>query len=69
MSIILEVWDIHERNARIINYSLTKKFILKRFFILWTLAAQFSNSFVCILDINFTDPVKSKNNKRIIGDD
>ena len=24
MSIILEVWDIHEHNARIINYSLTK---------------------------------------------
>ena len=29
MSIFLEVWDIHEHNARIINYSLTKKFILK----------------------------------------
>ena len=56
MGIILEVWDIHEHNARIINYSLTK-FILKRFFILWSSAAQFPNSFICII---FTDPVKLK---------
>ena len=55
MSIILEVWDIHEHNTRIINYSLTKN-SFKRFFILWTSAAQFSNSFICILDITFTDP-------------
>ena len=30
---------------------------------------QFLNSFICILDINFTDPVKLKNNKGIIADD
>ena len=60
MNIILEVWDIHEHNARIINYSLTKKLILKRFFILWSSTAQFPNSFICILDIIFTDPVKLK---------
>ena len=59
MSIILEVWDIHENNTRIINYSLTK-IHFKRFFILWTSAAQFLNSFIHILDINFTDPVKLK---------
>ena len=59
MSIIMEVWDTHEHNARIINYSLTKKFILKRFFILWSSAAQFPNSLVCILDI-ITDPIKLK---------
>ena len=60
MSIILEVWDIHEHNARTINYSLTKKFILKRFFIFWTSAPQFPNSLVCILDIIFNDSVKLK---------
>ena len=38
MSIILELWDIHEHNVRIINYTLTKN---ERFFILWTSAAQF----------------------------
>ena len=56
MSITLEVWDIHEHNAGIINYSLTKN----SFIILWTSAAQFPNSFICILDINFIDPVKLK---------
>ena len=56
MSIIPELWDILEHNARIINYSLTKI----HFFILWTSAAQFPNSFKCILDIIFTDLVKLK---------
>ena len=55
MSIILEVWDIHDNQLFI-----DKKFILKRFFILWSSAAQFPNSFICILDIIFTDPVKLK---------
>ena len=59
MSIILEVWDTHEHNARIINYSLTK-IILQRFFILWTSVAQFPSSFICILDIIFTEPLKLK---------
>ena len=54
MSTILELWDIHEHNARIIK----QKFIFKKIFILWTSAAQFSNSFICIFDIIFADPVK-----------
>ena len=49
MSIILELWDIHER-----------KFIFKKIFVLWTSTPQFPNSFICILDIIFTDPVKLK---------
>ena len=58
MSIILEVWDTHEHNARKNQVFIDKKIILKRFFILWTSAPQFLNSFICILDIIFTDPVK-----------
>ena len=59
MSIILEVWDIHENNTRTMNFSFTKNHF-KRFFILWTSAAQFLNSFIHILDINFANPVKLK---------
>ena len=54
MSIILELWDIHEQ------LFIDKKFILKRFFILWISATQFLNSFICISDIIFTDPVQLK---------
>ena len=56
MSTILELWDIHEHNARIIK----QKFIFKKIFILWISAAhdQFLNSFIRILDIIFTDQVK-----------
>ena len=59
MYAILELWDIHEHNARIINNLLMidKKFIFKKISILWTSAAQFLNSFICILDIIFTDSV------------
>ena len=50
----------------IMQLFIDKKSILKRFFTLWTSAAQFPNSFICILDITFTDPVHIKNNKEII---
>ena len=56
MSIILELWDIYEYNALMID----KKFIFKKIFVLWTSTAQFPNSFICILDSIFTDPVKLK---------
>ena len=40
MSIILELWDIHEHNALMID----KIFIFKKIFVLWTSTAQFPNS-------------------------
>ena len=54
MSTILELWDIHGHNARIINDKIQGSFIL------WTSATQSPNSFICILDIIFTDPVNLK---------
>ena len=53
MSIILEVWDIYEHNARIINYSL----ILKSF---GHQQLSFRTVLYAFLDIIFTDPVKLK---------
>ena len=57
MSIILELWDIHEHNNQLM---IVKNFIFKKVFILWTSEAQFPNSFMYTLDIIFTDSVKLK---------
>ena len=54
MSIILKVWDIHEHNARIINYSLTKIYF-KRFFIRYQ-----QLSFQIDFGHYFTDSIKLK---------
>ena len=59
MSIILEVWDIYEHNARTINYLLTKNSFYKDslFF------GHQQHSFQIVLyifDIIFTDSVKLK---------
>ena len=44
----------------IMQLFIDKKFILKKILYSLTSAAQFPNSFICILDIIFTDPVKLK---------
>ena len=44
MSIILELWDIHEHNPRIKSINQIHKF-----FILWRSAAQFPNSILGII--------------------
>ena len=57
MSIILELWDIHEHNVRVINYLLTKN---SRFLFFGHQQLSFRMDIICILDIIFTDSVKLK---------
>ena len=55
MSIILELWDIHEHNVRVINELLTKNSFLKRFYSL-----DISSSVLYAFWTFFADSVKLK---------